>query len=316
MIRRDTNRHPVAAQPSRSAYTLLELILALALSMVVILAIGAAIQLYMIALTKQQAMIERKQIARSILAMIANDLRAGLQYKATDYSDLENLVQSQLLAAGNAADAAGGGGGGEAADDGGSGGDEETDPVFDEELVSFRPTLLGTTNLILLDISRLPRLDQYNPLIATADAAVQTPSDVKSLAYFVSLTEGGMQSEVEYATPNAPGGLYRREIDRAVASYRGDTGLVSSPDEFTRLVAHEIAQVQFRFFDGESWLNDWDSAEQGGFPPAIEITLVIDPERTAAGTTYNYGGFNNQTMESYRSVVHLPAAEMPMEEEQ
>ena len=168
----------IASYRKSAGYTLLELILALALSVIVLVTIGMAIQLYMVALTKQQALIERKQVARSVLEMIANDLRAGIQYKAEDYSDLENLVQSQLLAMGSLAGATSEEESGEEA--------PIEDPIVDEEAVSFRPTLLGNQNLILLDISRLPRLDQYNPLVAIAETAVQTPSDVKSLTYFVS----------------------------------------------------------------------------------------------------------------------------------
>lgn len=288
----------------RRGYTLLELILALGLSAFVIAAIGSAIQLYLVALTRQQMLIERKQVARGVLEMIGNDLRAAIQYKAEDYSDLENLVQSQMLLVNQVA-----------APEGESS-EEEPDPVVDEEAVSFRPTLLGNDKYILMDVSRLPRLDQYNPLVATAEDAVQTPSDVKSLAYFVSLTGGGMESEVDFAETNAPGGLYRRSIDRAVASYRGDTNIVSSPDEFSRLVAGEIAQLQFQYFDGEEWLSQWDSIDQGGFPTAIKITLVLDPRRTNASQNYAFNGADDESMETYISVVHLPAADPPPGDEQ
>lgn len=289
--------------PQRRGYTLLELILSLGLSIVVLLIIGMAIQLYLFALTEQQRFIERKQVARGILEMIANDLRAAIQYKAEDYSDLENLVQTQALQINQAMSLGGEEGEEEEAE-------EEAPPIVDEENVDFRPTFLGTEQYILLDVSRLPRLDEYNPLVANFDADVQTPSDVKSLAYFISLTEGGNQSEVEFAGTNAPGGLYRRSIDRAVAAYRGDTSIIQEPDEFTKLVAGEIAQLQFRYFDGEEWQTEWDSVERNGFPPAVEITLVLDPARASAGSNYAYGGFNQDTMETFRTVVHLPAAEI------
>lgn len=290
---------------NRRGYTLLELILSLGLSIVVLLIIGMAIQLYLFALTEQQAFIERKQVARGILEMVGNDLRAAIQYKAEDYSDLENLVQTQTLQLNQALAPIG-----EEGEEGEAAAEEEAPPIVDEENVDFRPTFLGTEQYILLDISRLPRLDEYNPLVANFDSDVQTPSDVKSLAYFISLTEGGSQSEVQFATTSAPGGLYRRSIDRAVAAYRGDTSLIEEPDEYTQLVAGEIAQIQFRYFDGEEWQTEWDSVERNGFPPAVEITLVLDPARATAGSNYAYGGFNQDTMETFRSVVHLPAAEI------
>ena len=288
----------------RSGYTLLELLLALGLSVVVVAAIGMAIQLYLIALTKQQAMIERKQIARSVIMMISNDLRAGIQYKAADYSGFENLIATQKAMIQEPALT----GEEEALEE------PEEDPadsgIIVEEEVSFRPTMLGTDSVIMLDISRLPRMDQCNLLIVGDESSVQSPSDVKSLAYFVALVDGGAEQEVEFASTSAPGGLYRREIDRAVGAYMGELSLINNPDQYTRLIANEVAQMSFRYFDGEEWQVEWDSIENGGFPVAVEVLLVIDSERTAAGKqAYSYSGFDGETMETYRTVVHLPVAE-------
>ena len=307
----------------RAGYTLLEVLLALALSVIVFSALASATRLHLVSLTKQKVVIERKQIARSVLNMIGNDLRAGIQYKAADYSGLENLVKTQeLMIAGElptgdelSASEASSVAEDDSEDESEDEGAEEDSQVIVEEEVSFRPTLIGSESVVMIDISRLPRLDQYNPLIASADTLAQSPSDVKSLAYFVSESEGGMEQEIEFDKA-APGGLYRREIDRAVAAYMGDYQMLDSPDQYTQLVAPEVAQISFRYFDGIDWLTEWDSAEMGGFPSAIETSIVIDPSRSSFNnTTYSYGGFDQTTMEMYRSVVHLPAAEIMTEEE-
>jgi len=278
----------------RSAYTLIELLLALGLSVAVISSIAMAIQIYLVSLTKQQAAVERNQIARALLAMIENDLRAGIQYKAADYSGLDNLLKTQALAMGM----------------------PEPEPVIDEEGVAFRPALLGTGQVLMIDISRLPRLDQYNPLMQTDESEVQTPSDVKSLAYFFSMSNGGVESQVDFADSTAPGGLYRREIDRAVAAYGGETDLLSSPDKYSKLLATEVAEISFRYFDGAEWQTEWDSVEAGGFPVAIEVQIVIDSARTGAGAgQYTYGGLDGQTTKVHRTVVDLPVAEPTAEEE-
>ena len=280
----------------RYAHTLVELLLALALSVIVIGSIAAAVQIYLVALTKQQAIVEQKQVARSLLAMIENDLRAGIQYKATDYSGLEETLQLKLeqVAPGT-----------------------EVDPVIVEEEVAFRPTLLGSSSVVMIDISRLPRLDQYNPLIASKESEVQTPSDVKSLAYFVSLVDGGLEQMVQFEETRAPGGLYRREIDRAVAEFMGDTSLLSQPDSYTKLIAHEVAEISFRYHDGEAWQTEWNSEENGGFPVAIEVNVVIDSERSSASSgDYSYAGVGGESTQTYRTVVDLPVAEPTAEEEQ
>ncbi len=283
----------------RSGYTLLELLLALGLSVAVVVAIGMAIQTYLIALTKQQAMIERKQIARSVMSMIRNDLRSGIQYKATDYSGLEARIaeQTSQLA----------GGGDES--------EEEEVPdsgIIVEDEVDFRPTLIGSTSAVMIDISRLPRLDQYNPFIATDESRVQTPSDVKSLGYFFSPQDGGIEGDLELAQARATGGLYRREIDRAVATHMGDTGFASGPDKFCKLIANEIAQVSFRYFNGDDWQDDWDSEEEGGFPASIEVTIVIDTERGVETTqSYSLNAASQESAETFVQVVNLPIADQP-----
>ena len=168
----------------------------------------------------------------------------------------------------------------------------------------------------MIDISRLPRLDQYNPLVAAADLETQTPSDIKSLAYFVSLNKGGIEEKLDFAESRAEGGLYRREIDRSVANYLGDYQLISEADKYTRLVAHEIAEIGFRYFDGEEWQSEWDSAEAGRFPSAIEITIVIDAERSAVSSqSYSYAGPDEETAELFRYVVHLPVTDFQLPEE-
>ena len=165
----------------------------------------------------------------------------------------------------------------------------------------------------MLDISRLPRLDQYNPLVASDGSTTRTPSDIKSIAYFVSLSGGGVEEEIQFAA-GALGGLYRREIDRAVAAYMGEFSLIAEPDEYSNLVANEIAELTFRYFDGEQWQAEWDSSAAGGFPMAIEITLEIDARRSAP-QSYSNTGSERDSIETYRSVVHLPVSEPTVSEE-
>ena len=304
-------------------YTLLELLLSLALSVLIIGVIGFAIQLYLISLSQQQARMERQQLARGLMQMISNDLRAGVQYKAADYGDLENLAQTQALALESgiaelrAIEASAGIVSDEAPVEepveeleG-----EESDLILDEEAASFRPALFGSSNVIALDVSRLPRMDQYNSIIAGNESELQTPSDVKTLSYFFSNASFNDNDGVQF-TQVASGGLFRRQVDRAVAAYSGDSGLVSSPDQYCELVAGEVAEISFRYFDGGNWLSDWDSEELQGFPTAVEVRIVVDPRRSTSGQDYQYGGFDSANMELFRTVIHLPAAELPLLEEE
>ena len=87
------HRHPpgVAAgrarpRPSvrRRAMTLLEVMLALSLTAVVLAAISMAIDLHLRLLDSRRGSVERIQLARAVLQIIANDLRATVQRSGTE----------------------------------------------------------------------------------------------------------------------------------------------------------------------------------------------------------------------------------------
>ncbi|MCI0332374.1 MAG: hypothetical protein L0228_04020 [Planctomycetes bacterium] len=78
----------------RSAFTLFELILAIALSAALIALIGTAINLYLARVDASRNRVEETQLARSILSMIADDLRATAIYQPQDTSGISKLMAS------------------------------------------------------------------------------------------------------------------------------------------------------------------------------------------------------------------------------
>jgi len=46
-------------------------------------------------------------------------------------------------------------------------------------------------------------------------------------------------------------------------------------------LAEGVDGLNFRYYDGEEWADDWDSRIKGGLPMAIEVVLILrDPRRT------------------------------------
>ena len=68
------------------------LILAIALSITLLALIGTAINLYLLRVDAGRNRVEEAQLARSILSMIAQDLRATTIYKPQDTSGVASLV--------------------------------------------------------------------------------------------------------------------------------------------------------------------------------------------------------------------------------
>lgn len=309
---------------SRKAFSLLELILALALTTVIFSTIAASFHVFLKTVTEQQREIEQHQVARNVMAIIGNDIRAALQYKPVDVTGVENLAASELLVAGII--------GGESAEDiiaidalGASEAEEDVSDVSDgsdelteEEIaladcVDCRPTLIGTETALTVDVSRLPRLDEYNPLVASNSEEVQLPSDLKAISYFIGRPSAGDNSgrnSLFSDQVNELGGLYRRNIDRAVANYAGEEGIMDFADSYADLISPEVVELTFRYFDGEQWNTEWDNFERGGFPLAVEIVVTMDPNRLNSDDPDSYSGFDPNTMQRYRSVVNLPVSEI------
>ncbi len=361
-----------------AGFSLLEVILALFLSVFVILGIASAIRVNVVMLEQQQRKIEYAQVGRSIIQVIARDLRAALQHKPADVSGLQEIMAgsdpSSLLAGAGASllgDLAGGDSGG-AADggigdalsgdfaqngatggldgggldaggldagglnlgagafgdiDGGGGHSGGADPITgveqqsgptaaeDCEVVPCHPGLYGSANHVVVDVSHLPRIDEWVAQ-TQLDGEISIPSDVKTVSYYVEAASENEFVSYTLEGEHELGGLFRRSADRAVASYAFQAGSDLLSIGHRELIAPEVAQIQFRYFDGVEWVTEWDSDIEGGFPSAVEIVVVIDPARVEVQnlSEYQFNGFNNETMLRYRSVVYLPVAEIVEEE--
>ena len=189
------------------AFTLMEVLVALAISVMLIAAIGWAMRMYLLNLNETQARLERTQVVRGVVQMVSNDLRAAIQYKPADVSGLQELMSSQSAAGliggltgdqtdqleqsgvdPTAIDVLDSGSGGAAGADPTAGGAAAApNPASSTEsaVPPDRPGLYGTTTQILIDISRLPRVDQYNPIVAsTGEEMNSLPTDIKTIGYF------------------------------------------------------------------------------------------------------------------------------------
>src|SRR5262245_57828483 len=90
----------------RHGVTLLELILALALSVVILTAVGMAISLYFKMLDFRRTSLEEMQVVRIVTQRMTNDLRMIVQPNEPDLSGLETAFANAMQAASKQASAA------------------------------------------------------------------------------------------------------------------------------------------------------------------------------------------------------------------
>jgi hypothetical protein len=189
----------------------------------------------------------------------------------------------------------------------------QEDPAAAETATSV-VGLVGTLNELRFDISRLPRVDQYQSLMEDGElTATDIPSDVKTVVYFVqdegAAATGGLPTP---ATTGRGRGLMRAELDRAVSAWQEMNGDFESSYTGAKLLAEEVVGLEFQYFDGETWTETWDSSEMGGLPMAVEVFLTLQP--TVAMTEDEIAQFSGTSDEllpeeqTYRLVIRLPTA--------
>lgn len=370
--------HVRVRNPHRGV-TLLELILALSLSVIVMGLISMAISINFRMYDLKRSNVEEAQLARSLLRHIADDIRATVQHMPPDLSGLDIVAGNSQLAGqvlggsamgalGNATgQGTGQGAGGQGANNQGSGGQNASqtgaqsgggnnsqpggggngtgganpgggvtntmsggstfgvDPqtqqatsTYGEEQGTKIIGLYGSSTELQLDISRLPRVDQYQTQLSAdgINQVVDIPSDMKTVSYYLGSEDGSTN------VPSGGGlsgidvrgrGLYRHTLDRAVAAYALENGNENGSIGKTDLLADEVIGLQFMYFDGAGWTEEWDSTSMEGLPVAIEITLILgDPEQPETATTsFNPFGSTSEEEESeryYTLTVNLPTA--------
>jgi type II secretory pathway pseudopilin PulG len=309
-----------------SGFTLFELLIAVALSVVVTGLVGAALVFYGQTLQKRDVEVREAQLARAALRMLAEDLQATVRPPVFDRKALEETLSGGLSSgvAGAAGGGAEGGLSGDAADAVGLGGESDGSRDLSTEIEPPpRPGLLGTQFQLQLDISRLPRTDQYRPVgNSSFSLSLQDiPSDLKTVTYYVQ--QAGTTGIVDPWTrasgsgqrgQTSPRGLVRRELDRAVTMWAQEAGNIQQLWRTGELLAKEVVAIQFAYYDGQQWLMQWDSEQMGSLPIAVRISLLVDPhseEETDEPPTLFTGltSIDQSRYRQYEQIVRLPMAD-------
>jgi uncharacterized membrane protein YgcG len=268
---------------SRSAFTLLEMVLAAAVAVLLLAALYVAMDLQLRHAESAREVVTETTLARTLLNRIAADIAP----------DLATADPARYKTGGGSGGGASGGGSGSAATTG------NTVSNTDGTLNTFGSTngtdatasasglavlaLQGSSSSLTLYVSRVP------PGASGSNGPTQPAgfSDQRRIVYW--LVEGA--------------GLARQELT-AVTSEDAMNGNVPSgmPSDPKQLIAKEVQSLQFQYFDGTNWQDSWDGAQVGpdgvtpiGPPLAVAITIGIVSE----------DGIDTKT---YRHVAAIPTA--------
>lgn len=333
----------------RRGLSLLELVLALTLSVVVIGLVSMALRFQLQTFEQRRDRLEQASLGRAILRHISDDLRCAINNRPIDLQGVSTVTSNATQSLPGASDL------GLPTDPMGGGTDsaaappaDSTDPVGS---VSSAQTTTGATagqgayiaglygdqQSVQFDMTRLPRLNEYSAIVMETglNAITQIPTDVRTVSYYLAGTtpmtqasaamarESGMmlndpsQTMLDPLAPLQGQGLIRQERDRAVASHSMISANLSdwTTDTGEELLAEEVTRLEFQYFDGYQWWPSWDSDDRGGLPVAIEIVIglldrKVSEEEEASFNVLNANNTNDMPRELYyRLVVRIPTAE-------
>ena len=272
-----------ASDFARSGFTLLEILLALGLTVLLLGTICSAINLYAKYATAGRDETERLRLARALLQKMEIDIRSIVfRDPAWEGTDEESSGEEE--------------------------GDESAVEIIDtaDAYTGNSVGLFGDSQTLVLHVSKPLRGLDYSSLLESEDIPRQS-SDLQSVAYFLAVSgASGLQGvignladdEKAVAAGSGTQGLARLEGDRLamnLADQQADLGALAAN---TSVLAKEVNFLQFRYFDGLEWFDVWDSTVAEELPQAVEIILGFRSAEDPETRTHQY-----------RLVVSLPLSE-------
>lgn len=93
----------------------------------------------------------------------------------------------------------------------------------------------------------------------------------------VPVTVGDKPVTQEISLPDQPPGLTRLELDVNSATLQSDT---VSPRTNEPSLCDDVVSIQFEYFDGEGWIDQWSTSDVRRLPEAIRVQLQLRNQTT------------------------------------
>ncbi len=288
-------------QQNRRGFTLLEVMLALGLTVVVIGIVTMSVNGTLLLVDRGRMKTERDQLARAILTRIGDDVRGVVRDEPFDASGMMSVKTTSSSssksggsgssgggsssgggASGGSSGTSGSGGSGSGSSSGSSSSSSSSDSSSSSSTSSTSSTIAGVYGdqySLQVDVGRLPRIDEYAAASTSgADSGTPPPSDVRTVSYYLAGSAGQSTIAAAADTTVTGTGLVRTELDRAMSQFATTQGDSSSVNNTAAVLAPEVLALEFQYFDGSTWNTSWDSTQNSGLPQAVKISIALsDP---------------------------------------
>ncbi len=325
---------------NRAGFTLLELLIAIGLTSILMVALFSAMDIYFKLQLDSQEEITRQQISRALLRQMTRDIQSVVFVKKQAVDDEETAPTSPgtgSAASGGSTQADGStpAGGSTQADGstqaGGStqadgstqaGGSnslsstgstaQTTDGDTTAAMLKYTSGLVGSATDLLLYVSRPDRTLSYVDAQSLTSTSERT-GDLMMIRYLVADTSaGGLSSTIAKrfaGNKNGPIGLVRITGDLYGMSTAVQAGEERDFTCVDQIDAEEVSQVAFSYFDGLNWQETWDSTTLNSLPVAIEIILTL--RNAESGDVFSSNKPDPYALgeTKHRMIIALPLAE-------
>ena len=280
------NNSQPATSRFRAGFTLIEMMVSVIIISMLMVAISSATDVYMQTATDSFEEIERSQIARVLFRNMSRDIRSAtfVLKEISDDEDEEDSLDT-----------------------------EEVNP--DTAMASYTDGLFGTERDLVLYVSR-PDPDATYVDAQLLQGGTDRSSDAMIIRYLLAESGGaglaGMLADEVTLNSNVTGnatGLGIMTGDLVGLSNAISVGDLETQIEASQLLAPEVADIRFSYFNGIEELPTWDSNVENSMPTAviIEMTLrTIRPEWDDRNPE-NTPGMLGPTV--HRIVVPIPVSE-------
>lgn len=236
-----------------AGFTLVEMLLATALSVTLLAALWSLSSIYTDLFNKGQARVENSQLCRALMQQMTDDLRAAIQ---------DPIGGSTARSEGTA-------------------------PVRRFGLVGSQNEL----RFDVLQVT--PEQGNPTPVGRSWNASGEYTEarvpELRTVYYsFTSQTttdgvsqSGLMRRELDFETPVSPetDNSYDGLAADLLGDYAEDDAATSTPPvdptDVSVMWVPEVVSAEFRYFDGNGWTSAWDSLQRKSLPVAVEVVLEI-----------------------------------------
>jgi prepilin-type N-terminal cleavage/methylation domain-containing protein len=238
----------------RNGFTLLEVLLAMGVSLLLMGALYVAVDVQIRSAQVGRERVDDAVLARSILQRIRADLASALTPIAADSTSSTASASADTTTDPSA-------------------GSSSTYTMSLDAVTPFNAGIEGEIDRLTMWIARVPGATRPG---SDAEGMPNGPPDIHRVTYWLAGDRG----------------LAAQDISRVTADDQSTQLPPDVPDEDAAIIAPEVVNLEFWYFDGASWNDSWDGTMVGadgvapiGPPKAVKIVIEI---RGISGSTRKF----------------------------